>query len=293
MPEWLAQTPVMLRQKDYLMMDYYRQAAYARGNSQVPIANSPIYGHPDIFQCAGNDLVQFLNALATLDESMKRRLHFVHAGDMFELWVGRDYQLIPGDDGSPRWKNQDSPERVADWALEVMAQNTPVFSALRRLEAAGLAGTKYLGGNHDGYLMKEEMASQLRLPVRDPVYRGLNGDLTVEHGHRFDGSNFDNVNGQEITSGPGVTELLHLFPFLRKYESAMSARKMLTDPSSRDGYLLGATLLYLFERFQAGRKPFSIYAMGHTHEALLARFDVRADYTTTYHEEATEGETHE
>ena len=33
--------------------------------------------------------------------------------------------------------------------------------------------------------------------------------------------------------------------------------------------------------------------MGHTHEALLGRFDVRAQYTTTYHEEATEGETHE
>jgi len=141
-----------------------------------------------------------------------------------------------------------------------------------------------------GYLMKEELAIQLALSARESVYRGLNGDLQIEHGHRFDGSNFDNVNGQKLNSGPGVTELLHLLPFLRKYEPALGAIRVLTDPSSRDGYLLGATLLYLLERFQTRRKPFSIYVMGHTHEPTLVRFDVRAEYTMTYHEEATGGD---
>ena len=138
-PDWLAQTPAMLRQKNWFLRDYYGKAAHDRETGQVPGANSPIYGHPDIFGHAGAHLVHFISALTCLDESLRKRLHFIHTGDMFELWVGRDYQLMPGEDGKPRWKDHYSPERVADWALEVIIQNTPVFSALRRMEDVGLA----------------------------------------------------------------------------------------------------------------------------------------------------------
>jgi hypothetical protein len=129
------------------------------------------------------------------------------------------------------------------------------------------------------------------LPRRDSTYRGLNGDLLVEHGHRFDGWNFDNVNGQDYLSGPFITKKLLLAPNIRSFEPVVGAVNVFTNPGPRDVYLLGATLLHLFERFQDRQKPFSIYAMGHTHQRMMLRFDVRANYTSTYHEESTEGET--
>jgi UDP-2,3-diacylglucosamine pyrophosphatase LpxH len=290
MPEWLARAPAMRRQKTSLLRDYYGRSTYDRERGEMRQAHSPVWGTPDIFKNAGGDLSQFLDAVGSLDDALKARIHFIHTGDMYELWVGRDYHLVSGADGRSRWKESNSPDTVADWALEVMVRNAHVFAAFLRLADAGLAEVRYVGGNHDGYMMKEEMAAQLATARRDPLYRGLNGDLMVEHGHRFDGSNYDNVDGQKLLSGPGVTEWLYLVPGLRKLEAVGRAKDAFTKPSERDGYLLGATLFYLLERFHERRKPFAIYAMGHTHEAMLVRFDVRAEYTSTAHEEATAGE---
>jgi len=187
---------------------------------------------------------------------------------------------------------------VADWALEVMIQNAWVMEAFRRIERAGLAEVRYLEGNHDAYLRKPEVTSQLRLPHRELSYRGLSDDLFVEHGHRFDSWNYDEVQGYyEVgrtripsLSGPTITRgLLHV-PGLRSWEGLGEFYSALRSPSNRDKYLLGATLVYLFERFEANQKPFSIYAMGHTHECMMRRFDVRAQYTGSYHDEATAGE---
>jgi len=291
LPDWLAKAPAMARQPDYLLHGYYDRAATDRENNQVPEAHDPNYqSNPDIFAQAGTDLVRFLAALAQLSQEVKQRLHFIQTGDMFELWVGRDYQFIPGKNGAPTWIDVSAPNRVADWALEILVQNTPVFAMLRRLELAGLAEVKYLGGNHDGYLTRPELTSQLGLPRRDLIYRGLSGDLLVEHGHRFDGWNFDKVKGQHLVSGPGLTKWLLYDPDIRNLEPLGGYISVFNNPGTRDVYLLGATLAYLFERFHAQQKPFSIYAMGHTHAQMMLRFDVRANYTGSYHEEATEGE---
>lgn len=292
LPTWLAQAPAMMRQPDYILRGYYDRAAHDRETDQVPDAHDPNYqSNPDIFRHAGTDLVRFLDGLAGLSHEIKQRLHFIQTGDMLELWVGRAYQFVPGDHGAPIWLDNGSPNRVADWGLEVLVQNTPVFSALRRLEMAGLAEVKYLGGNHDGYLTRPELGAQLALPRRDSTYRGLNGDLLVEHGHRFDGWNYDKVNGRHVISGPGLTRLLLYAPDIRELEPIGGYISSFANPSTRDVYLLGATLIYLFERFQVHQKPFSIYAMGHTHARMLLRFDIRADYTSSAHEEATQGET--
>jgi UDP-2,3-diacylglucosamine pyrophosphatase LpxH len=246
--------------------------------------------NPDIFGQAGADLVRFLGAVAELPKEIKQRLHFIQTGDMFELWVGRDYQFMPGQNGRPMWIDASAPNRVADWAREVLVQNAPSFAAFRRLEHAGLAEVKYLAGNHDAYLARPELSSQLRLPARDQTYRGLSDDLLVEHGHRFDGWNFDKVNGQHWLSGPFLTKLLLYNPDIRSLEPLGGYIMAFTSPPTRDVYLLGATLAYLFERFHVQQKPFSIYAMGHTHARMMLRFDVRATYTGSYHEEGTEGE---
>ena len=274
-PLWLDVAPAMARQKDGRMRDAYQSAAHHAARGDVPKARALDGDNPDISGQAGRSLARFLRALASLDGGVRKHLHFVHLGDMFELWIGRKYHLVPDPDGMPRWRTPESPDIVADWGLEVMIQNAPVFSALKLLERSGLAEVKYLGGNHDGYLLKPELAAQLGLPLREPFYRGLNGDLLAEHGHRFDSWNFDNVDGQSVLSGPGVTRLLLLKPSLRKLEGPLG-KMMFWKPEQRDVHLMGATLQYLYERFAQQQKPFAIYAMGHSHARMLVRFDVRA-----------------
>ena len=293
MPEWLGRTQAMARQKDHSLRFLYDRAATAREDGSVPQAKARTPGassSPDIFGRAGGDLVHFLGALSNLPDELRRRLHFIQTGDMFELWVGREYQFVPGAGGLPVWKDPAAPNRVADWALEVMIQNAWVIEAFRRLERAGLAEVRYLEGNHDAYLRKPEVTSQLRLPHRELSYRGLSDDLFVEHGHRFDSANFDEVDGTAYFSGPSICKKLLEKPGLRKLEPMADYVRIMTDPAVRDTYLLGGTLLYLHDRFQSQQKPFSIYAMGHTHARTMCRFDVRTSYTGSYHEEGSKGE---
>jgi UDP-2,3-diacylglucosamine pyrophosphatase LpxH len=243
----------------------------------------------DIFGGAGQDLVHFLHALASVHPEVRQRLHFIHLGDMFELWMGRSYQFLPGAGGRPEWKSPGSPDLVADWALEVMMQNTLVFPALEQLERAGLAEVRYLGGNHDGYLMKPEVAGQLGIPTREPYLRALNADLLVEHGHRFDAPNFDNTQGSRLASGPTLTNIAYWLIPARSLEPWGRAVMGLISPRSRDTHMLGPALVHLDERFNQHQKPFSIYAMAHTHAPMLVRFEIGSKYTTTDHEEASRG----
>jgi hypothetical protein len=46
----------------------------------------------------------------------------------------------------------------------------------------------------------------------------------------------------------------------------------------RDCHVLGATLIYLYQRYDLHQGPFGIYVMGHTHDRNLFRFNVRADF---------------
>jgi hypothetical protein len=290
LPDWLARAPIMASQKDYLYHSVYDWVASQPTPRTEPVIRGVKGGHPDISGRAGLDFARFVRALCCLDPRVRQRLHFIQLGDLLEMWVGHYYQLAPGEDGTPTWRWPDSPRRVATWGLEVMLQNAPVFEELDRLANAGLAEVKYLGGNHDGYLMRPEITQQLALPPRDPIYRGLNGDLLAEHGHRFDGWNHDGVHGREILSGPFITFLLLARPDLRQLEGPLGKIAEAWSPERRDAYLLGATLLYLHERMELRKKPFSIYAMAHTHARTLLRFDIRTKYVTSNREEGQRGE---
>jgi hypothetical protein len=273
-PDWFRNCPAMKRQQKAWYLNYYSMAQIAREHNSVPAAHGPI-GCPDIFRHAGNDLVRFLEALTGLPAELKTLLHFIQTGDMFELWLGRDYQYRPGQ-RDPAWQDQDSPNRAADWALEVMIQNMPVIEAFRRLEGAGLKEVKYLWGNHDAYLKNSEVPRQLSLASRDPAYLGLNADLFGEHGHRFDRSNHDNISDSD---GPKWANRAYYMPVLRAAEPMGRAFSSIGHPSKqRDCHVLGATLVYLYQRYDLHQGPFGIYAMGHSHERALFRFNVRADF---------------
>ncbi|OAD19909.1 hypothetical protein THIOM_004419 [Candidatus Thiomargarita nelsonii] len=244
-------------------------------------------------------MVRFLDALSNLSPETKRLLHFIQTGDMLEMWLGREYQFRVRR-GRTIWLDRESPDRTADWALEVMIQNTPVFEAFRRLQNAKLAEIKFLWGNHDAYLKSQKVTRQLGLPARDPVYIGLNQDLYAEHGHRFDPHNFDEVTYKpllkpfylnilidgpkatynNLTSGPRITNLVYYVPTVRQAEDwADDASSFFTgNPRARDTTMLGATLIYLYQRYDQRTNPLSIYVLGHTHARLLQTFNIRTEW---------------
>ncbi len=283
-PDWLANIHVFKRQKNYLYNNYLALAQRDQNKGNVKVASGPITGDPDIFRLAGKDLISFLDGLCHVREDVKQKLHFIQTGDMFELWVGRKYQFKSGI-YEPEWLSKESPNRVADWALEILIQNAPVFEAFRRLDGAGLAEVKYLWGNHDGYLSRRSVTDQLasssseyKRLKRDPMYIGLNGDLYAEHGHRFDGYNFDNTSKWKGVKpqGPVLTNFAYWMPQTRKLEKLRDLISF--GPSERELYLLGATLIYLFMKYDRGKNPFSIYVMGHTHAATLFTFNIQTEY---------------
>lgn len=277
-PDWMASMPIY--QKHLHAGDYYYQNLYSFSQQSRDydrhwdrVKAGPSMGD-DIFKTAGQDLVTFLTALTRLTDEVKERLHFIQLGDMFELWLGRDYQYDAGK-VNPSWDNEASVNLVSDWALEVMIQNTEVFEALQKLERAGIAEVKYLWGNHDAYVKDTAVTQNLRIKSRDPIYTGLNGDLFIEHGHRFDRSNYDNVSG--ATSGYHMANLAYAMPVIRKAEPIGRGIGRLSHPTEVDGYLLGASLIYLSKK-NAKQKPFSIYLMGHTHAHKLFLFSIHTEY---------------
>jgi hypothetical protein len=151
-----------------------------------------------------------------------------------------------------------------------------VFEAFRRLQNAGLREVKFLWGNHDAYLKGGQVPSLVGLPARDETYTGLSKDLFGEHGHRFDRSNFDNTSS---SSGPYGAKWAYRMPVVRKAEPLVRTLTGIGHPSDpRDSHVLGATLIYLHERYDLRSGPFAIYVMGHTHDHKLFRYEVKAEF---------------
>ncbi len=218
----------------------------------------------DIFQFAGDGLVLFLGMLNNLSAGVKQSLRFIQTGDMFEMWLGRDYLFKPGN-VAPEWVNADAPQKAIDWLREAIDRNGEVMDAFTKLEHAGLAEVTYLWGNHDAYLQKIEVPSQLDLPNRQPYFK--TPTIFCEHGHRFHNSNFDNIG--PVATGHFYSQFAYLIPSTRKLEQLGS------QIVPRDHYLLGATLVHLYQSYDRQESPFAVFVMGHTHAKESLRFDMK------------------
>jgi UDP-2,3-diacylglucosamine pyrophosphatase LpxH len=258
---------------------YTRNANLYRGLWGLRSAprSGPPASHPaDIFGQAGVHLSTFLGALTTMAAATRSKLHVIAMGDMFELWLDRSYQFDT-DGVNPRFRPGGA-DNAADWTAEVVLANMAVVEAHQALSSAGLAEVKFLWGNHDAYLMDAGVCAQLSMPPRSANYLGLNGDLWVEHGHRFDSSNHDAIKSSD---GPFFANAAFYFPSIRKAEPL--GRDVVTlmtgSPTERDAYFLGASLLYLNQMFDQGIKPFSVFCMGHTHARHMRTFNITAQYS--------------
>jgi UDP-2,3-diacylglucosamine pyrophosphatase LpxH len=275
-PAWLTALPAFQRQPDSLMRNYFSISEVARENGSVPQAQGPTGGNPDIYGKTETDLVNFIDGLASLPPAIKGVFHFIQTGDMFELWLGRDYQYQEGR-YDPHLISPQSPNIIADWCLEIMIQNIRLFEALRRLENSGLREVKYLWGNHDAYMKEKSVTRQLGIPDRDPSYRGLSGDLFADHGHKFDDSNHDNT--AYWFKGPWGADMAFAVPVFRQLEKPVRVLTSLgSSNSERDFYLQGTSLMFLAEKYDRKIPPFAIYVMGHTHDRKLFRFNIKAEY---------------
>jgi hypothetical protein len=251
----------------------------------------------EIFQEAGHDLQTLVGQLQQAKGNVGAELWLLQLGDMFDLWLGFDCFLVTdpkpddkmrkfGDDGRVVFTT-DGPQRpdpvalpsgmklpeshsrepttavsfVENWVTRTLANTTQGPFVQKFLQygksADGTSTSMFLHGNHDNYLANHVPTALSNLTgARSPSeYVDDRAQLYACHGHQFDKYNRDGaITGNFTTQsafwgGQGIRGLESWF-------------------DSRDDTVLG--VVALFRQRMDAKKPFSVFAMGHTHAALLA-----------------------
>jgi hypothetical protein len=201
----------------------------------------------DIFGDAGADLALFAGLLGVSPPPLRDRIHFVQAGDMYDLWIGLDRFFSGNSDNLVVLEDAQDVQAtkfVDHWIAETAKVNGPAINALNSM---AVHQRTWLWGNHDNYLAEY---TPPRVPSRRREVR--RGGIFIEHGHRCDTSNMDGA-----TRGHTVTNAVFTSPVLRSF-----------DPNRRSLYLVNAAYDYL-------KSPdFAVYAMGHTHSPYLTRMRI-------------------
>lgn len=228
---------------------------------------------PDIFKEAYIDLDTFLNGIRKLSADTKKLTHFIHTGDMFEMWLGRPY-LFKNGYNMPEWIDNEAPAKAVEWGKDVIDRHQSTFEALQEIWEGDFAEVKFLWGNHDDYLKESYVTVNLRQPERYAYYSGQKGNIFCEHGHRFDQKNFDNqpADGSNILNTQNIINYIaYGLPGTRKLEVATRLVTGIGHLEEREAYIIGASRSNLNLRLDQKKKPFNAYVMGHTHRSLLNR----------------------
>jgi hypothetical protein len=208
----------------------------------------------DIYEDAGNDLIEFVTAL----EQYKGpgTLHLMQLGDMIDLWMGLDrFYMAPAATVTLiTTSGVDGTYFVDHWTDQALNNTGPAGqSAIRFLKFAG--PKSFLYGNHDCYYSAHQ-PDTLNIAgdgsnQRRAFFNG--GNVYAEHGHQWDSSNKDGAS-----FGHDVTQQVFVHTILRK-----------ADPQARYGSMKGAASYFISA--EAAATPFMVYAMGHTHCAALIK----------------------
>jgi UDP-2,3-diacylglucosamine pyrophosphatase LpxH len=242
----------------------------------------------DIFGDAGNALVLFLNCIINSNSEIKKHLHIIQMGDMFELWMNRPYQFRIKENSERPVLVSGGEKNVQLWLLESILMNLDVMEAHKNIEddvkKGKIAEVKYIWGNHDSYLMNETITTNCDIPSRLRSFNSPNNLIHAEHGHRFDSFNHDFIKqtsgGKKDPWGVRLSNLTFRFPGIRKLEA--KGRKLVKaiskGPEFRDIFVLGASIAHLNQKIQQNKYPFQIFVMGHTHIRDLRVVNIRTKY---------------
>jgi UDP-2,3-diacylglucosamine pyrophosphatase LpxH len=242
----------------------------------------------DIFGGAGNALVLFLNCIINTNSALKKYLHVVQMGDMFELWMSRPYQFRAKENSQRPILVSGGEKNIQSWVLESILMNLDVMKAHKKIEddvkTGNIAEVRYIWGNHDSYLMYDTITTSCDIPSRIRSFNSPNNLIHAEHGHRFDSFNHDFIKqtsgGKNDPWGVRLSNLTFKFPGIRKLEA--KGRKIVKaiskGPEFRDIFVLGASIAHLNQKIHQEKHPFGIFVMGHTHIRDLRIVNIRTKY---------------
>lgn len=263
------------------------------------------YVAAEIFQEAGLDLTEFVGMMTRARGNIGAELWLMQLGDMFDLWLGFDCFLASDPLRSSRRSGNEGRVRLRDMveapppdptAMAVAAMGAgmvvpmvmpaPDGTRLQDVAARTVAtavefvdtwinrtmnrtwqgrhvktflqfdpnASKFLYGNHDNYLGAHAPSQLMQLRGGQGMskeHHDARGFFYACHGHQWDGYNRDGA-----TSGAGATQAAFWGgQFVRSAEGLLD---------SRESTFLGAADLH-----RSGSKPFNVFAMGHTHIAIL------------------------
>jgi hypothetical protein len=210
----------------------------------------------DIFEQAGPDLTEFVRLLNGFTDF---KLHLMQLGDMIDLWIGLERFFVSdpakvvldttkSDPDATTWVNHWTDRTLTGTTQSQHVQNFLGFTN----------GDKtWLYGNHDNYLGAYNPTQLTQMSGGQPRQEKFDlrpTRLFASHGHKWDSANRDGA-----TSGQAITQVAFSHPWVRGMQ-----------PGGRRDTITGAAELFLSNE----SNPFCVFAMGHTHVAVLTRIAI-------------------
>jgi hypothetical protein len=278
-------------------LDWHLATTYETVEKWVSLYHGKGGKGADIFQDAGRDLRSFVEALASFHRD-GWPLEVIQLGDFFDLWLG--FQRGFNTNIDDPYDNASAMEFARFWvqrSLFASDQGAHLIHLLTLTERAGKNAktgaalkTHFLYGNHDNY-RKRRSDSAIEVPAgrehtgmrvhafHAPAFFEKHG-LWAEHGHQSDEANRD----ESPATGHGATQAAFFEPSIRNLEGPLGwlASSDEDEKLQRVVHIRHAMdkcfLNHLPDPSKPAKKPEpcrGIYVMGHTHEPMLKRVQLR------------------
>lgn len=226
-----------------------------------------------------NSFGKFARELSELPPQLRRRIHVVQTGDMYDLWVG--YPCLFQKTAIPQVALVNQPDAVSEigrWLAEIRGGN-PGSMAFELMDKS-CGQVTYIYGNHDCYLILPQCTSDWRLPQREPYLEGRG--VFLEHGHRFEvlftegfpGNRDGDVSGWQATAA-AFGQLESNSPGVESQAYKAGLDVWWAETNQRPIVLSELAKLWAARRAGSSvRRPIHIFVTAHTHAAALQRIRV-------------------
>jgi hypothetical protein len=228
-------------------------------------------------------------------QALQTGLRVVQIGDSYDLWINCEPRLYEQNESHQLNLVQeqiDPVPQIARWVKEIQQSSypddphpsegitpaNPAVEALRLLDHT-FGGTTYIVGNHDDYLIREEVCAEAGITGRQR-WLELPG-VFVEHGHRlegtFQGLSFPVYNYDGATSGWKEANKVYRNLYKDKHRSWEQKKKGFADWWARrhdqPEYRREYAQMWLGRQISGNATPPHLFVIGHTHVPNI--FDVK------------------